>query len=97
MCEQLGKEPSMQEMPPDISDFPDIVQYAINTFNLLGDRSYPEIGYVGKDYTNLPHFMEVYDISDKEFFLEILHWLDSYAIKKSAEELKKQYDKMKRK
>ena len=32
-----------------------------------------------------------------DFFLEILEWLDARAIKKSAEQLKREYDKMKRK
>jgi len=97
LCEQLEKEPNDKELPPDWEDFPEIVQYGINTFNQLGDRVYPEIGFVGKDYTNLPHFLDFYEIENKEFFLEILSWLDSRAIKKSSEELKKQYDKLKRK
>lgn len=97
MCEQLGKEPSPDEIPPDWEDFPEIVQVAINTFNMLGDRVFPEIGYIGKDYTNLSEFMEVYEIQDKEYFLDILNWLDSRAIKKSSEELKREYDKLKRK
>ena len=97
MCEQLGKEPSDKEIPPDWEDFPEIVQEAINTFNQLGDRVYPEIGFVGKDYTNLSYFLEIYDVENKEFFLEILSWLDSRAIKKSSAEIKKQYDKLKRK
>jgi len=96
MVEQLGKEPVPEEMPPGLEDFPDIVINALNTFNSLGDRIYPEIGYTGKDYTNLPFFIEMYDIEDTEFFLEILSWLDSRAIKKSSEQLKKQYDKLKR-
>ena len=33
----------------------------------------------------------------KNFFLEILEWLDARAIKKSAEQLKREYDKIKRK
>ena len=97
MCEQLGKEPNPDEIPPDWEDFPEIVQVAISTFNMLGDRVFPEIGYIGKDYTNLSEFMEVYEIQDKEYFLDILNWLDSRAIKKSSEELKREYDKLKRK
>ena len=96
MMEQLGKEPKENEMPPDLYDFPEIVVDAINTFNILGDRAYPEIGYVGKDYTNLPIFIELYEVSDKEYFLEILAWLDARAIKKSSEALKREYDKLKR-
>jgi len=97
MCEQLNKEPDDEELPPDWQDFPELIQNAINTFNQLGDRVFPEIGYVGKDYTNLPYFTEMYEVQDTEFFLEILSWLDSRAIKKSSENLKKEYDKLKRK
>ena len=97
MCEQLEQEPIENEIPPDWEDFPEVIQHAINTFNQLGDRVFPEIGFVGKDYTNLSHYLEVYDVNDKEFFLEILSWLDSRAIKKSSEDLKRQYDKLKRK
>jgi hypothetical protein len=97
MQEQLGREPLEDEIPPDWADFPTIVQNALNSFNQLGDRVYPEIGYVGKDYTNLKYFIEIYGITDIEFYLEIISWLDSRAIKKSSEQLKKDYAKLKRK
>ena len=96
MCEQMGKEPDDEEIPPDWQDFPDIAIYATNTFNLLGDRVYPDIGYVGKDYSNLSVFIDMYEIEDKELFVEILDFLDSRAIKKSQEQLKRQHDKLKR-
>lgn len=97
MCEQMGKEPNEEEIPPDWQDFPDIAIYAQNTFNLLGDRVYPDIGYVGKDYSNLSVFIKMYDIEDTELFVEILDFLDSRAIKKSQEQLKRHHDKLKRK
>ena len=97
MCEQMGTKPSTETMPPDIEDLPDLVQYAIKTYNMLGDRVYPEIGYIGKDYTNLPIYIKLYGIEDMEFFLELLSWLDSRAIKKSSAAMKKVYDKLKRK
>ena len=96
MCEQMGNDPVEEEIPPDMEDFPPIIAEALHTFNMLGDRIYPEIGYVGKDYTNLEHFLELYGIEDKEYFLQLLSWLDARAIKKSSEEMKRQYDKMKR-
>lgn len=96
MMEQLGKEPVESEIPPDWEDLPEIVVCAINTFNSLGDKIYPDIGYTGKDYTNLPIFLNTYEIEDIEYFLEILSWLDSRAIKKSSEQLKRQHDKLKR-
>ena len=97
MMEQLGKDPIPEEIPPDFEDLPDIMVYAVNTFNSLGDRIYPEIGFTGKDYTNLPYYLKEYEIQDVEYFLEILSWLDSRAVKKSSEQLKKEYDKLKRK
>ena len=72
LCEQMGNEPIEEEIPPDWNDFPEIVIHALNTFNLLGDRVVPDIGYVGKDYTSLNNYIEVYGIEDKEFFLHLL-------------------------
>jgi len=97
MREQMGREPIPEEIPPDINDFPYIVQNAISTFNMLGDRVQADIGYVGKDYANLAYFIEIYDVQDTEFFLELLTWMDSRAIKKSSDKMKKEYDKLKRK
>ena len=97
MCEQLGQEPNLKEIPPDYEDFPDIVIYAMNAFSMLQDRMYPDVGYIGKDYTNLPIYMEALKIEDKELFLEILDILDSRAVEHSRELLKKERDKLKRK
>jgi len=97
MCEQLEQEPRRKHMPPGLEDFPLPVQYAVNTFNMLGDRVQADIGYIGKDYTNLPIYLDIYEIEDIEFFLEILSWLDSRAIKKSSEHMKKELNKLKRK
>ena len=96
MMEQLNQEVIDEEIPPDFQDLPEIIVLAVNTFNSLGDRIYPEIGYVGKDFTNLPFFINIHGIDDTEFFLEILSWLDSRAIKKSSETMKKEYEKLKR-
>jgi len=95
----MGQPIDPKVMPVAIEDFPDIVLIAINIFNRLGDRVYPEIGYIGKDYTNLLMYMEMLGVEtpDKDFFLEVIEWLDARAIKKSAESLKREYDKMKRK
>lgn len=97
MCEQLGHEINPDKMPPDVADLPEIMQAAINTFNMLGDRVQSDIGYIGKDYTNLSRYIELYEIENLEFFLEILSWLDARAIKKSSDQMKKELKKLKRK
>ena len=96
MKEQLGQPPIEEEIPPSWEDFPDIVNIAVKTFSMLGDKVYPDIGYTGKDYTNLSHYMDSYEIEDKEYFLSLLAWLDARAIKKASEEMKRQHDKLKR-
>lgn len=97
MMEQLGQDPIEDEIPPSWEDFPEDVISAINVFNLLGDRVYPDIGYIGKDYTNLPILTDVYGVNDTELLMDVLNFLDSRAIKKSSESLKKEQDKLKRK
>ena len=96
MCEQMGNEPLDEEIPPNYEDMPEIIIVALTTFSLLGDRVYPDIGYIGKDYTNLDHYIDIFGIDDKEYFMSILSWLDSRMIKKSSDEMKKQHDKLKR-
>lgn len=97
MQEQLGKEPDPERCPPGIEDFPDIVIDAISIFNSLGDRVYPEIGYTGKDYTNLEFLLKVYKIEHKELLYEILLRLDAHVIKKSQDVIKREHDKLKSK
>ena len=94
MCEQLGREPDPEKMPPDWEDFPPIVQEALGVFGILGDRIAADIGYLGKDYSILPIYLQ--DIDNKELFLEIIAWMDNKIIKKSSEEMKRARDKAKR-
>ena len=97
MQEQMGLEIEPSEVPPDLNDFPEDVISAVSVFGRLGDRVYPEIGYIGKDYTLLSELMLLYPINNKDFFLEVLEWLDARVIKQSADQLKREYDKIKRK
>jgi hypothetical protein len=100
VCKQLGTEPKAKNCPPGLEDFPDLMRDAIDTFNRLGDRVYPEIGYVGKDYSLLDYYIDICGVNnsyDLEFFLDVLSWLDSRAIQKNAETVKREMDKLKRK
>ena len=97
MKDQLGEKPDWEECPPGEDDFPDVALQAIESFNGLGDRVYPEIGYTGKDYTNLPIYLNLHGIEDDEFFLEILIHLDNEAIKTSQDHLKREMARLNRK
>jgi hypothetical protein len=93
----MDKEPDPKEIPPDMEDFPDIAIHALNTFSNLGDRLVPDVGYMGKDFTNLPYYMKFYGVEDEQLFLEILTWLESRAIDRSHESMKREREKLKRK
>ncbi len=99
MCEQMGEEPDWKKCPPDWEDFPAIVIDVINIFHSMGDRVYPDIGYIGKDFTNLDFLLKRYYIQEhqKDYVLELLLWLDSRAIESSQKKLKAEYDRMKNK
>ena len=71
MMSELGNEPVPEEIPPDYEDFPEIVIDALETFNALGDRVYPDVGYTGKDYTNLSYYMKIYKVENEDLFLRI--------------------------
>tara|TARA_R100001463_G_C3470683_1_gene215874 strand:- start:362 stop:691 length:330 start_codon:yes stop_codon:yes gene_type:complete len=99
MIEQLGEEPDWDKCPPDWEDFPDLVITAINIYHSMGDKIYPEIGYIGKDYGNYDFLLKLYGIEEynKDFLNEIILHMDSRAIEISQKKLKAEYDKMKRK
>lgn len=97
MEEQLGREPDMDKCPPGYEDFPEIIQIAIAIFHSLGNRVYPDIGYMGKDYTNLPILLNIFDVDNVDLVMETLSRLDAHAVKKSQAAIKREHDKMKRK
>lgn len=97
LCDQMGQEPSEDKCPPDFEDFPLPVQQAIEVFNKLGDRVVSDIGYLGKNFNALELHMKAIGVLDEEIFLETLVRLDAILIKRSAEQMKKARDKLKKK
>ena len=99
MVEQTGEEIDWDRCPPEVEDFPAIVIDAMNIHNSLGNRVYPDIGYMGKDYTNLTLLHKLYGIEEhqEEYLYELLLFLDSQAIESSQKKLKSEMDKMKNK
>lgn len=88
ICETMNREPSEAKCPPDIEDFPEPIQYAISIFFNLNDIVFPEIGLIGKDYSTLSHYIDVYQLEeDKELVLECLSRMDKYMQKQSAEKM----------
>jgi hypothetical protein len=99
MCNQTEQEIDWEKCPPDWEDFPTIVIDGMNIFHSMGDRMYPDIGYVGKDYTNFQFLLQQYSIEEhqKDYTFDLILWLDSRKIEASQKRLKAEYDKIKRK
>ena len=99
MVEQTGEEIDWERCPPDAEDFPESVINALNIFHSLGNKIYPEIGYIGKDYSNKDILFELYKIEtyQKDWIMELLLFLETETVNESQRQLKAEYDKMKRK
>jgi len=97
ICEQLGQEPDPERIPVEWADLPELTRDSINIFNTLGDRIVADIGYLGKDYSNLGNLLDAYKIEDVALALDIIFWLDSRAIKQSQDHMKREREKLKRK
>ena len=96
MMEQMGEEPDWDKCPAEWEDFPSCVTDAVSIYHSLGDRVYPEIGFVGKDYTNFEFLLKQYD-SQREITFEICRFLESRAVEESQKRIKAEYEKIKRK
>ena len=99
MCEQTGQEIDWEKCPPDWEDFPQVVITTFNIFNSLGDRVYPDVGYIGKDFTNFNFLLKYYQVETYqiEFIFNTILWLDSRAIQSSQKKIKSEMDRMKNK
>jgi len=99
MVEQTGEEIDWERCPPELSDFPDSILDSLNIFYSMGNKVYPEIGYVGKDYSNREVLFELYEIEEYqvEWIMELLLFLENETVSESQRQLKAEYDKIKRK
>ena len=94
---ELGQEPDFSRIPLGFEDIPQEAQVALNIYNTLGNRIYPDVGFTGKDYTNLPILIDIYEIYNKKLLLELLTVIEAYYIDKNQKQIKKMYDDMKKK
>jgi hypothetical protein len=97
LCEQTGEEPNIDKVPPEFEDFPWDVQQGILIFAKLGDKIVADVGYMGKDYTLLPILMKQSGVMNEEICTETILRLDERVKIKSAEEMKRERDKLKNK
>jgi hypothetical protein len=99
MCEQTKQEIDWEKCPEEIEDFPEVVVTALNIFYSLGDRIFPDVGYIGKDYTLFPMLCSHYAVTDyeKDYLTDIILFLESRQIEASQKSLKAEMERIKRK
>ena len=99
MCEQTGQEIDWEKCPSEWEDFPEFILDYMSLYNSLGDRMYPDIGYIGKDYSNKDILFELYKIEtyQKDWIMELLLFLETETVNESQRKLKAEYDRMKKK
>lgn len=91
MCEMLGQEPVESEIPVDFEDFPLLVQQSVHLYQLLEDRwDTMGGGYLGKNYSNVFDFFELYEVESSEalLMLEFMRHIDAVRGQLVAEKLK---------
>lgn len=97
MMDQMGQDPDWERCPVDWDDFPDWVHDGFSIYNSMGAKVYPDVGFIGKDYTNFNFLLETYNIKNKPLIHELCMWLEGREIEKSQQKIKAEYDKIKRK
>jgi hypothetical protein len=99
MCEQTNQDVDWEKCPPAWEDFPDIVITALNVYNTLGSKVYPDLGFVGKDFTNFDFILNKYGVEEHnvDYVFDIVTMLESRDIEISQKRLKAEYEKIKRK
>lgn len=89
ICEQLGEEPDPERMPIDLSGFPEQVQTAFFMFGFLPDVWEGMSGtYMGKDYTCLEYFMNLYEVEDVKEVLMFIKMYENLIVQHRAEKAK---------
>ena len=98
MMEQMGEEPDWEKCPEDWEDFPEIVILGINVYNTLGSRIFPDVGYIGKEFTNYDLVLKHLGVQkhQEDFVFEIVQFMEQRDIEISQKKLKAEYDRVKR-
>lgn len=79
ICEALSSEPSEEEIPVEIGDFPGEVQLAIMIYNKLRDEwDYMGGNYIGKSLVGLQDILDMFEIvkKDRKMYLNWIYIID---------------------
>jgi len=95
MMDQLGQEPNLDEIPPELDDFPLEVQEAFVVHLMLPDKWDGASGqYMGKDWAALEPLLNINEIptADRKILCFFLKFIESANTININESLKRQQD-----
>ena len=93
MCDQLGQEPDLEEMPPELSDFPLEIQEAFLVHAMLPDKWDGASGsYMGKDWSPLMTLLDINEVEDQKTVCFFLKHIESSSTININAELKRKQD-----
>ena len=97
MCENLGNEPDIKEIPRDFGDFPFEIQEALQIFSILPDNWEGMSGtYMGKDYSILPYLMDkIYAVDNKQQTMKFLLMIGNIVMENRTQQQKARQRKSK--
>lgn len=94
MCEDMGTEPVLEEIPVEYGDLHAEVQEAYLIFNMLQDTYNVMSGtYTGKSYSGIVDIMSLYEVDDPKHTFSIIKTIDRYRINASNEKANQQNTK----
>ena len=83
LCDQSGKEPDQDEMPPTLKDYPLEVQVAFLLHDYLPENWDGMSGsYLGKDYSALEMLLKAHEVEDVKTCIYFIKLIDGYNIRK---------------
>lgn len=78
MCEQMRIEPNPEEIPIGYDDLDYESQLALRIFQLLPDKVEGMGGsWMGKDFSGLGTFLDIFEVDDRRQFIDLLSVLIS--------------------
>ena len=96
MVEQTGEEIDWERCPPELDDFPETIHTAVQVYNGLVNYVFPDVGYIGKDYTLLEELFKYHVVEQREqkdWIIEILLFLEHREIKENQRRIKAENQK----
>jgi hypothetical protein len=93
LCDQLGQEPDLNEMPPELEDFPLEIQEAFVIHAMLPDKWDGASGsYMGKDWSPLKDLLDINNVEDQKTVCYFLKHIESSSTININTELKRKQD-----